>query len=423
MNKLGKNFLVKVVVIFSIMMMLLSSVSFGTSLASDIYLNESMDNWNINFILIILIIVLAMMSVTIIRLVSIKVRKNFDDVEKKINKATSHIKLLALLIVVLGIGDLSADISIIYKIILIACILCHIAGTVIICKLYYKNPINAVKLEKIFLIIILVNDLISNCSLAINELVSSIEFGLLGIILPLVFNISWSLFVLLNLYGDAIIVEKAIKLSGKEYEEIDRNKKQQIYLLFLIMIIIYLIRIIYYNYSINETLEYYEAYNEFTEAYNDYLDQYDENDINNDLFDNNYIDDTVIDNNINDYNIINNNVSGDNNTISNEIIYNGNIINNISDTNSVISDNTISNNVTDETVNNTTNLDLPQLEQLVGDVNGDERVSMTDLSLLKGHIVKTKVLEGAQYSAADINADGKVSMTDLSKIKAIIVGM
>ena len=48
---------------------------------------------------------------------------------------------------------------------------------------------------------------------------------------------------------------------------------------------------------------------------------------------------------------------------------------------------------------------------------------MTDLSLLKGHIVKTKVLEGAQYSAADINADGKVSMTDLSKIKAIIVGM
>lgn len=423
MNKLGKNFLVKVVVIFSIMMMLLSSVSFGTSLASDIYLNESMDNWNINFILIILIIVLAMMAVTIIRLVSIKARKNFDDVEKKINKATSHIKLLALLIVVLGIGDLSADISIIYKIILIACILCHIAGTVIICKLYYKNPINAVKLEKIFLIIILVNVLISNCSLAINELVSSIEFGLLGIILPLVFNISLSLFVLLNLYGDAMIVEKAIKLSGKEYEEIDRIKKQQIYLLFLIMIIIYLIRIIYYNYSINETLEYYEAYNEFTEAYNDYLDQYDENDINNDLFDNNYIDDTVIDNNINDYNIINNNVSGDNNTISNEIIYNGNIINNISDTNSVISDNTISNNVTDETVNNTTNLDLPQLEQLVGDVNGDERVSMTDLSLLKGHIVKTKVLEGAQYSAADINADGKVSMTDLSKIKAIIVGM
>lgn len=54
-----------------------------------------------------------------------------------------------------------------------------------------------------------------------------------------------------------------------------------------------------------------------------------------------------------------------------------------------------------------------------GDVNGDGKITATDLSLLKLHIVNSKELE--DISRGDINSDGKITATDLSLMKQIIV--
>ena len=58
-----------------------------------------------------------------------------------------------------------------------------------------------------------------------------------------------------------------------------------------------------------------------------------------------------------------------------------------------------------------------------GDINGDGKISITDLSLLKRHIIGQSKLTGEKETVADVNVDGKVSVTDLAKIKRVIVGL
>lgn len=501
MRKNEKNFLKRTVFIFVLAMVLLPSISFGTSNLTSVQdvsssiLNTTMTIGIISIFIAIGIPVIAFIVGTII---FIRAIKNTGQVEKRVKGAKITIVILIVCCIIAFIISLVSVISTIsylnslteisnlglssisdtndsteeelleseYKnlisewifyyialfIITDFWILYYIIGLIVIYRMYKTNPLFAAKMQRIFAIILISSSLINTLILGINNY----GFSIVAIQNLLLSLISIKYVVLVFLIYDSIIVRKAITLNGHKYDEVDKNKKIILGGLSALMIIVYLIspfyakfitskiqedteELIYKNYQdlSDRTEEALNQYNESQEDENkmlqnlmDYIDSsiYEPETNNNILgydnsIDNYYIDNTVIDNNINESNIISNSVSGDNNTINNEIIDDSNVINNISDTNSVISDNTISNNVTSNTVNNTINLDLPQLEQLVGDINGDEKVSMADLSLLKGHIVKNKILEGAQYSAADINADGNISMTDFAKLKVIILGL
>lgn len=58
-----------------------------------------------------------------------------------------------------------------------------------------------------------------------------------------------------------------------------------------------------------------------------------------------------------------------------------------------------------------------------GDVNGDGKITVTDLSKLKAHIVKSETLKNEYLKAIDIDYNGKVGITDLSKIKLMLLGL
>ena len=60
---------------------------------------------------------------------------------------------------------------------------------------------------------------------------------------------------------------------------------------------------------------------------------------------------------------------------------------------------------------------------VTGDTNGDGKISITDLSKLKLHLVKLELLENLSLIGADINQDGETTLTDLSRMKECLVGM
>ena len=60
---------------------------------------------------------------------------------------------------------------------------------------------------------------------------------------------------------------------------------------------------------------------------------------------------------------------------------------------------------------------------VTGDTNGDGKISITDLSKLKLHLVKLELLENLSLIGADINQDGETTLTDLSRMKEYLVGM
>ena len=58
-----------------------------------------------------------------------------------------------------------------------------------------------------------------------------------------------------------------------------------------------------------------------------------------------------------------------------------------------------------------------------GDINGDGKITITDVSALKVHLVGIREIATEHQTYADINADGKVTVTDLSQLKGKIVGL
>lgn len=60
---------------------------------------------------------------------------------------------------------------------------------------------------------------------------------------------------------------------------------------------------------------------------------------------------------------------------------------------------------------------------VAGDINGDGKLSPTDLSQLMTHMAGITLLQEPYKSAADVNYDGKISSTDLSKLKSALVGL
>ena len=61
----------------------------------------------------------------------------------------------------------------------------------------------------------------------------------------------------------------------------------------------------------------------------------------------------------------------------------------------------------------------------LSDINGDGKITATDLLLLKRHLVAGKkkdwVLTGDKFKAADINEDGKITATDLLLMKRLVL--
>ncbi len=59
---------------------------------------------------------------------------------------------------------------------------------------------------------------------------------------------------------------------------------------------------------------------------------------------------------------------------------------------------------------------------VIGDINRDGDMTLTDLALIKLHLVEKQILTGVDFIAADINNSGDVELTDLAQIKLILVG-
>ena len=58
------------------------------------------------------------------------------------------------------------------------------------------------------------------------------------------------------------------------------------------------------------------------------------------------------------------------------------------------------------------------IEDIVGDVNFDGKVNITDVALINAHVKKTKTLTGDELEKADVNGDGKVNITDVALVNA-----
>ena len=63
---------------------------------------------------------------------------------------------------------------------------------------------------------------------------------------------------------------------------------------------------------------------------------------------------------------------------------------------------------------NNVNLDI-QLN-LIGDINGDGKITLLDYTQVLRHVKKTSTLDGYEYNCADVNGDGKLMVTDYARI-------
>lgn len=57
-----------------------------------------------------------------------------------------------------------------------------------------------------------------------------------------------------------------------------------------------------------------------------------------------------------------------------------------------------------------------------GDINGDAKITATDLTKMKNHILEKTTLTNLGLKAADLNNDGQITATELTKIKKYVLG-
>ena len=60
--------------------------------------------------------------------------------------------------------------------------------------------------------------------------------------------------------------------------------------------------------------------------------------------------------------------------------------------------------------------------KVLGDTNGDGKVSAQDFAKVKSHLLGATQLSGNSIYAADTNKDGKISAQDFAKIKSHLLG-
>ncbi|SFC59959.1 dockerin type I repeat-containing protein [Ruminococcus albus] len=59
---------------------------------------------------------------------------------------------------------------------------------------------------------------------------------------------------------------------------------------------------------------------------------------------------------------------------------------------------------------------------VLGDVNGDSKINITDITLVAAHVKGKRILSAEKQKAADVNKDGKINITDITKIAAHVKG-
>ncbi len=59
---------------------------------------------------------------------------------------------------------------------------------------------------------------------------------------------------------------------------------------------------------------------------------------------------------------------------------------------------------------------------VTGDVNGDGKLTITDMIAAKAHLLKKTTLQGVYAQACDLNGDGKITITDFIQFKAHVLG-
>lgn len=62
-------------------------------------------------------------------------------------------------------------------------------------------------------------------------------------------------------------------------------------------------------------------------------------------------------------------------------------------------------------------------EAVKGDLNGDGKVNVTDVSKVAAHVKGEKALSAAAEKAADVNGDGAVNVADISKMAGQVKGI
>ena len=60
---------------------------------------------------------------------------------------------------------------------------------------------------------------------------------------------------------------------------------------------------------------------------------------------------------------------------------------------------------------------------VTGDINGDGKVTASDVSNLKSALIGKKTLEGAYKEAGDLKEDGEIKTSDLARLKKMIIGL
>lgn len=61
--------------------------------------------------------------------------------------------------------------------------------------------------------------------------------------------------------------------------------------------------------------------------------------------------------------------------------------------------------------------DTTKVEKVNGDIDGDGRITVNDIALLKLHLIEAELLEGAQLKAADVDGDGRVTINDMAQMR------
>ena len=62
------------------------------------------------------------------------------------------------------------------------------------------------------------------------------------------------------------------------------------------------------------------------------------------------------------------------------------------------------------------------VDDLLGDVNGDGKINVTDITKIASHIKGKKLLDAQAQKRADVNNDGNINITDITKIASHIKG-
>ena len=68
-------------------------------------------------------------------------------------------------------------------------------------------------------------------------------------------------------------------------------------------------------------------------------------------------------------------------------------------------------------------IDIIDKSIVVGDLNGDGDVNVTDLSAIAAHVKGVRPLKEEALEKADLNGDGDINVTDLSKLAAHVKGI